>query len=187
MTKSNTVVPYPPFPTYPTYPTYQPYQPYPTYPATEQAQVQFQDYREEEPIPNEMCPCPTNVADPSTKMAVAKWMINGKPAKRRFVGWAKRLGKWTVVVPGEMIFAYTHTAMCCGCCGSFGNPMTPILEEETYAETFPDKDARGFAGIMSGFMSMIRMGCCFLTCAGCCGLACTPRDGISMVKYDEED
>lgn len=177
MTKSNTVVPYP---------TYQTYQPYPTYPAAEQAQVQFQVHRgEEEAIPNEICP--TNVADPSTKMEMAKWMINGKPAKRRFVGWAKRLGKWTVVVPGEMIFAYTHTAMCCGCCGSFGNPMTPILEEKTYAETFPDKDARGFAGIMSGFMSMIRMGCCFLTCAGCCGLACTPRDGISMVKYDEED
>lgn len=104
--------------------------------------------------------------------------------KRYTCKWATNVTKWFVGVPAEFACAYGHVAMCFGCCGRFGNPVTPILEEVPYDDMYNDKFTTSMSFFMSGIMSILRMLCCICTMAGCCGIVCSPKDGASIVKYD---
>lgn len=120
-------------------------------------------------------------------MNVIKKPTKWSKAKRFFKKWGINSAKWFIGVPAEITCAYAHVAICFGCLGRIGNPVTPILEEVPYDVLYSDKMDKGMSFFTSGIMAILRGLCCIFTLAGCCGLACSPKDGISMVKYDEDD
>jgi hypothetical protein len=97
--------------------------------------------------------------------------------------WACRMGRWALA-PVELVCGYGHFIACCGCGCRYGNPITPIIEQETYDDVYPDENSKSCAWFMSTIAGAVRSVCCVVTCVGCCGTVCDPKNTCSLVKYD---
>lgn len=131
---------------------------------------------------NRIVPEPVVIGVPYIVTGVPVAAPKGR-VKKELKAWAKRMCRWALV-PLEIPSAYLHLGCCMGCCGAFGNPITPVIEDEPYDVVYPDRMSKGMSFLSSGIIGIIH-GCgCLFTCAGCCGLACDPKDGGTMVKYE---
>lgn len=123
----------------------------------------------------------------NNKLMKNKIHVNDQQKKiskiKRIKIYLKNVGYWTLV-PIELISACFHISACCGCCGTFGNPITPVIDGTSYIEDYPDTASKCSSGLLSGCMGTIRSCCCLITCSGCFCLVCSPREGISLVKYE---
>lgn len=84
-----------------------------------------------------------------------------------------RLALW-ILVPLEIPSGCAHLIICMGCCGKYGNPLTPFIEEVPYEVFYTNKFEKTFAwftSIIYGFYHTLGT---IFTCCGCCGMSCSP-------------
>jgi hypothetical protein len=94
--------------------------------------------------------------------------------------WSKRVLRWALV-PLEIPSAAIHLSLCMGCFGTFGNPITPIIENVPYDELYGDRIEKMFSFFTSSVIGVVHGLSAIFTCCGCCGVLCSPSNGLTFV------
>lgn len=92
---------------------------------------------------------------------------------------SNRLLLWCLV-PLEIPFSVLHLVTCMGCCGTYGNPITPLIEGIPYDAFYTDRYEKAASCLTSAIYGLIHGTAAAFTCCGCCGMSFSPAESCNI-------
>lgn len=96
--------------------------------------------------------------------------------------WSKVLFQW-FLVPLEIPSAALHLTLCMGFFGTFGNPITPMIEGISYTDMYHnDQFEKAISFFTTFIFGVVHAFSAIFTCCGCCGIVCSPVNGLTVLN-----
>lgn len=90
-----------------------------------------------------------------------------------------RLLLWCLI-PLEIPASVIHLVSCMGCCGKFGNPITPLIQEIPYDIFYTDRFEKAVSCFTSAIYGLIHCAAAACTCCGCLGMSFSPAESLNI-------
>ena len=92
---------------------------------------------------------------------------------------SNRLLLWCLV-PFEIPVSILHLISCMGCCGKYGNPITPLIEDIPYDAFYTDRYEKAASCLTSTIYGLIHCIAAACTCCGCFGMSFSPAESCNI-------